>query len=205
MRSTSQPNEALDSEEKPSLEVDCCDNDNGLEKLQQLSELSDQVDEVRKVVEDNSERGSVVINGLGEGKDNHIADENAATDDNSYETEGRSVFTTKDDQRFSEVADEKDKIEDQIRFEDDGKIGDCVTAVAIDDVNALLDGKEDCKNDCVTNENSAHQLRETTSNSCVNSVDKSIVTPIGEQMSEFPYNDERFAITSSTEIGRAHV
>lgn len=198
MRSTSQANEALDSEEKPSLEVDRCDNDNGLEKLQQLSELLDQVDEVRKVEEDNSERGSVVINGLGEGKDNHIADENAATDDNSYETEGRRVFTTKDDQRFSEVADEKDKIEDQIRFEDDGNIGDCVTAVAIDDVNALLDGEEDCKNDCVTNENSAHQLRETTSNSCVNSVDKSIVTPIGEQMSEFPYNDERFAITSST-------
>lgn len=38
-------------------------------------------------------------------------------------------------------------------MEDDGNIGDCVIVVVIDDVNVLLDGKEDCKNDCVINEN----------------------------------------------------
>lgn len=131
MRLISQPNEAPDSEEKPSIEAaDGCENDNSLEKLQHLPELSDQVEK------NNIERDHVVSNGLGEGKDSHIADENAASGNNSYEIEGGSVFTSKDDERFSEVSDEEDKIKDQFRSEADGNIDDCVTTVAVDDVNA---------------------------------------------------------------------
>ncbi|XP_022781852.1 uncharacterized protein LOC111322898 [Stylophora pistillata] len=194
MRLISQPNEAPDSEEKPSVEAaDGCENDNSLEKLQHLPELSDQVEK------NNIERDHVVSNGLGEGKDSHIADENAASGNNSYEIEGGSVFTSKDDDRFSEVSDEEDKIKDQFRSEADGNIDDCVTTVAVDDVNAAVDGKEDSKNDFVTDEKSAHQLDDTTSDNSVCSVDISNVTPIGEKkLSEFPYKDESLANTLST-------
>lgn len=224
----SQPKVAPDSEEKPSVEADGYSNDSSLAKLQQLSELSDQDEEVGKV--ENSTGDSVEINGEGEGKDGHVADENTGTNNNSFKSEDKSVVTPTEDRKFLELSDEEEKMADELSVADekmtlnneavdtygdpysleqslqavelsdkDSNIGDCVKTGVGNDVNAAFDGQEDSKNDFVADEQLLHNLSKTTSDNSFDSIDKSIVTPSEEQkLSEFPYEAERLADQPST-------